>query len=712
MENSNIMKYYNSPDIWEQDPTQHQVEITELILSKIPNGVKSILDIGCGNGIVTNRLAKKYDRVCAVDISEEALKYVQTEKIVGSIDKLPFKDEEFDLILISDVLEHLPTEVFEKGIQELQRVTKRYILIVTPFQEKLEFGMMTCNSCLCQFHVNLHIHSINKETIVHGFGAKFIIKQMSFGGDEWSHIPLYAKQLKSLYHYSNNWDNAVCPQCGVKQNNPSGSNRKIITNPKFYDAIADSVHKVMDQLRLEEFLHNEALFLLEKDSGSSTESTNKTLLIESDVRLKSVKLISDDKWNLDFTNPFFQRSHTVYFGYKPYIVVGDSLNISNIITEDSHSYRLVGPKENGSNHAIFIIPKFTDEEFCLFIEYQDITNEPLFVNVFDRERSYIPIGQLENKADGEWKKQRIIVPSGINCPAEGFIFEMTSSDKIEELHPIKYIYVNDDSRNNPIYSIIPKELNVSIDLSEWIETLIESNCYFICDADSNRSEQFKASLQVGATRIDLRSALMNGSYVIEVPSELINLFEKTSVSTTEIPINDLLEVMTEQKEKEISSEQIHSELNALQCEMKNLHEKHDRLLVNLQNVEAELEIHRNIKIENERQIVWFQNRTAELELLNEGFQNDYKDLTEKYENLTIDYEKIARFQSRVAELEIEKHRYVRELEQLNEKYEGILGENRQLLREVDNKIEALQDLSTKLEKLEKMNVVQFFLRKK
>ncbi|MGO4277076.1 class I SAM-dependent methyltransferase, partial [Paenibacillus sp. TAF58] len=94
----NVSKYYNLPELWNRPPMKHQIEIIELIKSKIPSDVSSILDIGSGNGIITNQL--KYPRVCAVDISEEALKYVQTEKKIGSIDQLPFKDNEFDLLLV------------------------------------------------------------------------------------------------------------------------------------------------------------------------------------------------------------------------------------------------------------------------------------------------------------------------------------------------------------------------------------------------------------------------------------------------------------------------------------------------------------------------------------------------------------------------------------------------------------------------------------
>ncbi|MCF6279669.1 MAG: class I SAM-dependent methyltransferase [Flavobacteriaceae bacterium] len=53
------------------------------IVESIPNQVESIVDIGCGNGLITNILGQKYD-VTAVDRSEHALSFVKTKKINSS----------------------------------------------------------------------------------------------------------------------------------------------------------------------------------------------------------------------------------------------------------------------------------------------------------------------------------------------------------------------------------------------------------------------------------------------------------------------------------------------------------------------------------------------------------------------------------------------------------------------------------------------------
>ncbi|HJV46676.1 MAG TPA: class I SAM-dependent methyltransferase, partial [Bacillota bacterium] len=274
MEQDNIMKYYNSAELWDRPPLQNQLNIGDLVISKIPTDVKSILDVGSGNGVITNRLIDLFDRVCAVDISEEALKYVQAEKRIGSIDQLPFEDNEFDLILITDVLEHLPDPIFQQGIQELKRVAKKYVLIVTPFQEKLEFVQMKCKKCSCQFHVNLHIRSISKDTIESSFSNEFRIEELTLAGEEWPHFPEYASYFKSMFDYSNDWELAVCPQCGSRQDHEDRSENIKSTNPAFFDRIVDSIHLVMDDFRKQELMYNEALFLLSRDRYSEVKDSS------------------------------------------------------------------------------------------------------------------------------------------------------------------------------------------------------------------------------------------------------------------------------------------------------------------------------------------------------------------------------------------------------------------------------------------------------
>ncbi|WP_458411718.1 class I SAM-dependent methyltransferase [Schinkia sp. CFF1] len=653
MTNDHLMKYYNSEGLWDKAPSDFQIDVANLTLSKIPVDVSTILDVGCGNGVITNQLVDKYTRVCALDISEEALKYVKAEKVIGSIAELPFKDNEFDLILISDVLEHLPLPIFRKGIEELKRVAKKYILVVTPFQEKLEFGKMTCYQCTCEFHVNLHIQSITKETIIENFTPAFTIKEMGFSGDEWPHIPRYAEALKSLYHYSNNWVEAVCPQCGAKQESQLQK-----TEPEFYHAIADTIHEVMDSFRLEEITQNEALFLLEKASQKQTVEVNDyfEIVIESDCQIQRVELANNPKWNVDFVNPFYERKHTIYFGYKPYIVNNDMMNFSAISFNHEGTFRFIGPKQNANNQSLFVVPKFTNEDFELNIEYIDNSEGRLLLNVYDRQKSYLPIGELLYTGDGESKTKTFQIPaSKIKCPPEGFLFELTNTEMIKDTLSISYVGVNSEQKTNQTLQFSQRTDKYVVDLKQVADNLIRGNCYLYAyieneDCHEQIDSRLRAHSNINGTQVELKAVMMNNLLIVEIPAEIISMFTQTELSLESKPSNDeivqLLKNNLTNQEQEADVEAYENritELMLMSNQYKGIHAKYEVALVDIQNKDALIERYKEIKEENEKEIVNFQNKVAELTEIVKSNAEDINNLTNQ---LSIAADKINQLQNR------------------------------------------------------------------
>jgi len=101
--------------------------------------IGKVLDAGCGEGYITNKIAKlnRIPHIEGVDVSydiiQEAKKYYPFLKFsTGSIYNLAFKENEFDLVLACEVLEHL--ENYEKAILEIKRVSNRYCIISVPVE--------------------------------------------------------------------------------------------------------------------------------------------------------------------------------------------------------------------------------------------------------------------------------------------------------------------------------------------------------------------------------------------------------------------------------------------------------------------------------------------------------------------------------------------------------------------------------------------------
>ena len=118
----------------------------------IPPDVSRILDVGCGDGAITDRLAEAWE-VTGVDASAAALAHVQTTAVQAPATALPFDDGAFDLVLSSEMLEHLTDEDYKAALSEMARVTRRYLLLSVPYREDLGFRVIRCPRCGWRGHV-------------------------------------------------------------------------------------------------------------------------------------------------------------------------------------------------------------------------------------------------------------------------------------------------------------------------------------------------------------------------------------------------------------------------------------------------------------------------------------------------------------------------------------------------------------------------------
>lgn len=104
-------------------------KITKTLFDKyLPkNKQLKILDAGCGTG--RNILfLKNYGQVFGFDISPHAIKYCKKRGLKnikeGSVDRIPFNNNSFDLITCFDVLYHKQVENYKKVIGEFYCVLK------------------------------------------------------------------------------------------------------------------------------------------------------------------------------------------------------------------------------------------------------------------------------------------------------------------------------------------------------------------------------------------------------------------------------------------------------------------------------------------------------------------------------------------------------------------------------------------------------------
>lgn len=145
--------------------------VHQYILSRINNKIESVLDVGAGSAWVAKQYENTDVRVISLDISKKnvqrAKEIVQNKNhapIVSDSFNLPFNSSTFDIVIASEVIEHVIEP--EEFVWELLRVVKPMgkLIITTPYKEKLKYYL--CVHCNQKTPVHAHIHSFDENKLV------------------------------------------------------------------------------------------------------------------------------------------------------------------------------------------------------------------------------------------------------------------------------------------------------------------------------------------------------------------------------------------------------------------------------------------------------------------------------------------------------------------------------------------------------------------
>jgi 2-polyprenyl-3-methyl-5-hydroxy-6-metoxy-1,4-benzoquinol methylase len=99
----------------------------------------SLLDVGCGEGVLAQRLARhlRSSRVVGVDLEEDSIQAGWAQHTAHNLEykalgggELPFADGEFELVSAIEVLEHVPDP--QRTLREMSRCAERHLLVSVP----------------------------------------------------------------------------------------------------------------------------------------------------------------------------------------------------------------------------------------------------------------------------------------------------------------------------------------------------------------------------------------------------------------------------------------------------------------------------------------------------------------------------------------------------------------------------------------------------
>lgn len=235
------LKYYDQKEVWKgYDNNITEINRAKKTIDLIPDDAKSMLDIGCGNGIVTNMIEKPF--VVGLDFAKIPLTQVKTNAIQASIDRLPIRSKKFDLIILTEVLEHLDDETYIKAIKEIKRLKGNYLLITVPFDENIELGLCKCSACGNLFNPSHHYRKFDNSWFNKEF-SEYELEKIEYASYR---NPPNEKLAKvkykfGVYIYS---DVAACNNCGSHPIRPNRVLRYVFSGLNLLDSAIKRFFKI------------------------------------------------------------------------------------------------------------------------------------------------------------------------------------------------------------------------------------------------------------------------------------------------------------------------------------------------------------------------------------------------------------------------------------------------------------------------------------
>jgi SAM-dependent methyltransferase len=244
---------------WESYEANPYIEQrSRIVRSMIPDGVRTIADVGCGNGILLRSLSETH-RVIGIDPSLTALRTFQLPRACGRGEALPLRTGSVDLVSCLEVLEHLADAELRICADEIARVTGRWLLVATPDEENPLRNALWCPQCGTIFNRSHHLQSFDARRLAALF-PDFRIREERREGQpvrDYSRPLLWVRHRIARKFYKGPGEtHGLCPACG---------NREFPAfRPSILSVLLDGANRLLNRRR-----PYWVLLLLEKRPGGS-----------------------------------------------------------------------------------------------------------------------------------------------------------------------------------------------------------------------------------------------------------------------------------------------------------------------------------------------------------------------------------------------------------------------------------------------------------
>jgi SAM-dependent methyltransferase len=137
------------------------------------------LDVGCAQGHFEKIAAGFSENVFGGDYNFEKLpsaknRLGQTHFVGINAEMLPFKSNSFDIVLCTEVLEHVPD--WKLALKELQRVSRKKIIITVPLEKGFFWNLI---SVVSSMDSRGHLHKLDTAELRNAIGAGWRVLESS-----------------------------------------------------------------------------------------------------------------------------------------------------------------------------------------------------------------------------------------------------------------------------------------------------------------------------------------------------------------------------------------------------------------------------------------------------------------------------------------------------------------------------------------------------
>jgi len=160
-------------DYYQNEGVEHGAfnEARQRFIMKYLSPGQEVLNIGVGRGALERLGQERSIRMHSLDPSERAITRLREQLDLGQraragyAQQNPFADEQFHVVVMCEVLEHLDEPTLAAALGEGLRVLKPggFMFATVPYRENLQAKRVICPACGERFHRIGHVQSFDRQ---------------------------------------------------------------------------------------------------------------------------------------------------------------------------------------------------------------------------------------------------------------------------------------------------------------------------------------------------------------------------------------------------------------------------------------------------------------------------------------------------------------------------------------------------------------------